>query len=77
MNTKIRFEDNCRVLCEDNNKVVDADILDFKEKKTLTVSINKSLKLIMPWNGRVYEGRMSGMSFVSNGPKSITFKDGR
>lgn len=77
MNTKIRFEDTCQVTCEDNGKTVTADVLDFKEGKTLSVSLNKSLKLVMPWNGRVYEGKMSGMSFVTNGPKGIQYKDGR
>jgi len=75
MNT--RFEETCRVTCEDNGKTVDADILDFKQNKSLSVSLNKSLKLIMAWNGRVYEGRMGGLSFVSSGPKGTTFAQGR
>ena len=61
-------EDTCQVECVDNGKVVTADILDFKEGKTLAVSLNKSLKMVMPWNGRIYEGRMSGLTFTSKGP---------
>jgi hypothetical protein len=30
--------------------------------------MNKAVKLLMNWNGRVYEGRSAGMDFVSNGP---------
>jgi hypothetical protein len=71
------IDDHCEVTCEDNNKIVQADILNFQEEKTLSVSLNKSLKLIMPWNGRIYEGRMSGMTFVSKGPKIVETKDSR
>ena len=42
-------------------------------KNATSMFVNKSVKLVMKWNGRVYEGRMAGMDFVSNGPKiSIT-----
>ena len=75
--TKTYFDDICKVTCEDNGKVVTADVLDFKEGKTLSVSLNKSLKLVMPFNGRVYEGRMGGMRFISDGPKGKTFTEGR
>lgn len=68
---KTYVSDTCEVVCEDNGKKVVADILSFNERKNLTVSLNKSIKLLMSWNGRIYEGRMSGMSFVSEGP-SIT-----
>ena len=62
------IEDTCQVTCLDNNKVVTADVLDIKEVKTLSVSISKSVKLVMPWNGYIYEGRMSGLTFTSAGP---------
>lgn len=62
------ISETCQVICEDNNKAVIADILDFKEQKMLAVSLNKSLKLLMPWNGKIYEGKMSGLTFVSDGP---------
>lgn len=61
-------EETCQVTCESNGKIVTADILDFRETKTLAVSLNKSVKLVMPWNGRIYEGKMSGLTFVSAGP---------
>lgn len=62
------IDETCRVECEDNGKVVDADILSFKENSTLSVSLNKSVKLVLQWNGRIYEGKMSGLTFVSKGP---------
>jgi hypothetical protein len=69
--------ETCQVSCVDNGKVVEADILDFKEKKTLSVSLNKTIKLVMPWNGQVFEGRMSGMTFTSKGPVIKTVLQGR
>ena len=69
--------DSCEVLCENNNKTVQAEILEFKEKKWLSVSLNRSLKLNLTWNNYIYEGSHSGMSFTSTGPKIITTKDGR
>lgn len=71
------IDETCVVVCEDNDKKVVADILAFNEGRNLTVSLNKSVKLLMSWNGRVYEGRMSGMSFVSKGPNIKEVKDGR
>ena len=68
-----RYSDTCDVKNVTSNKIVEAVVQDFKELDTLYVIINKSVKLAMKWNGRVYEGRMAGMDFVSNGPKiSIT-----
>ena len=68
--SKIRsHSDVCDVKNVTSNKIVEAVVQDFKELDTLYVIINKSVKLAMKWNGRVYEGRMAGMDFVSNGPK--------
>jgi hypothetical protein len=44
---------------------------EFIENDRLTVILNKSVKIGMKWNGRVYEGRAAGMDFESNGP-SVT-----
>lgn len=74
---KTRFEEVCKVTCEDNDRIVDADVLDFREEKMLIVSLNKSIKLTMPWNGKIYEGKLAGKSFVSTGPKGYTYKEGR
>ena len=74
---KYYVEDTCEVICEDNGRKVVGGILAFNERRNLTVSINKSIKLMMSWNGRIYEGKMSGMSFVSDGPIIRSVKEGR
>lgn len=60
--------ETCEVTCENNSKKVTADILSFTEGKFLSVSLNKSIKLNLQWNGRIYEGKQGGMSFISTGP---------
>jgi hypothetical protein len=61
--------DVCDVKNVTSNKVVEAVVQDFKELDTLYVIINKSVKLSMKWNGKLYEGRMAGLDFTSPGPK--------
>jgi hypothetical protein len=52
-----------------SNRNVEAEVMQFNEGRNLTVVMNKSVKLLMNWNGRVYEGRMAGMDFESSGPR--------
>jgi len=61
--------DVCDVKNVTSNKTVEAVVQDFKELESLYVIINKSVKLPMKWNGKLYEGRMAGMDFTSIGPK--------
>lgn len=72
-----RFDGSCIVKSEDSSKTMIAEVLTFTEKKQLTVSIAKSVKVSLTWNGRVYEGHMAGLSLVSDGPKKITSTTGR
>jgi len=54
-----------------SGKSLDAEVMDFHDKRNLTVAVNKSVKLLMSWNGRCYEGRAAGMDFESAGPKMV------
>ncbi len=65
----IRYENTCKVKMSGSTKEVEAVVQDFTENSKLSVILNKSVKLNMKWNGRVYEGRSAGMDFESNGPK--------
>lgn len=69
MNTITRHSDTCEVRQEGTGKRVMAEVMAFHEGRNLTVVMNKSVKLLMNWNGRLYEGRMAGIDFVSDGPK--------
>ena len=64
-----RHGETCIVKQANSSKTVDAVVFEFKEQKSLIVVLNKSVKLPMTWNGKLYEGKMAGIDFVSNGPK--------
>ncbi|NBP56110.1 hypothetical protein EBU71_06165 [bacterium] len=68
MSVITRYSDTCKVKQADSNKTVEAVIQEFVEHSKLIVILNKSVKLSMKWNGKVYEGRMAGLDFVSDGP---------
>jgi hypothetical protein len=76
-NVKIRYDDHCGVKNVASGKSVEAEILAFNEGRNLTVVLNKSVKVLMNWNGRAYEGRMAGMDFTSDGPKGKQYSEGR
>ena len=71
------IDDTCEVICEDNGRKMVAEVLTFNKNKSLTVSIDRSLKLTLSWNGKIYEGNMGPISFVSNGPDSRIVKTRR
>lgn len=64
--------DKCTVTAVASKKEMTADVIAFHEKRNLTVAINKSVKLLMTWNGRKFEGKAAGLDFESDGPKPIT-----
>lgn len=69
MSTVTRHSNVCQVKNASNGKTVSAEIMSFNEARNLTVVMNKSVKLLMNWNGKAYEGRMAGLDFISDGPK--------
>ena len=60
-----------------SSKTAVAEVHEFKEKDHLTVVLNKSVKLPMKWNGKMFEGRMAGIDFVTEGPKVNKSTTGR
>lgn len=68
MKENIWHSDKCLVKQANSSKVVEAEVMNFNQSKNMTVVLNKSVKLLMTWNGRMYEGRMAGLDFTSDGP---------
>ena len=68
MSTVNRYSETCKVIQVTSKRTVDAEIMNFVEGRNLTVVMNKSVKLSMNWNGKLYEGKMAGMDFESSGP---------
>jgi len=72
-----RYSDTCTVKQANSGKIVEAVVYEFKEKSKLLVVLNQSVKLNMIWNGKIYEGKMAGMDFISEGPKVTKYSTGR
>ena len=45
----IRYDETCKVTCVDNNETVSADILEFKPQVLLSVSLNKTIKMVLKY----------------------------
>lgn len=71
------IDDKCEVICEDNGRKMVAEVLSFSEKKALTVSVDRSVKLTLSWNGKIYECKQGPLSFISNGPDITVVKTRR
>jgi hypothetical protein len=72
-----RYGETCTVKQANSNKTVEAAVHEFKEQQNLTVVLNKSVKLPMVWNGKLYEGKMAGIDFTSTGPSINKSKTSR
>lgn len=77
MATITRHSDTCTVTQANTNREAKGEVMSFNEGRNLTVVVNKSVKILMNWNGRVYEGRAAGMDFESNGPAITKTQIGR
>jgi len=73
----IRYSDKCVIKQVNSSKSVEAEVFEFREQKNLIVVLNKSVKLPMVWNGKIYEGRMAGIDFITEGPSIQKSKTGR
>ena len=73
----VRYGDKCIVKQDNSSKSVEAEVLEFKEKKNLIAVLNKSVKLNMIWNGKLYEGKMAGIDFNTTGPSINRSTTGR
>ena len=73
----VRYSETCTVKQANTSKTVEAVVYEFKEQQNLTVVLNKSVKLPMIWNGKLYEGKMAGIDFTSLGPVINKTKTGR
>jgi hypothetical protein len=75
----IRYEDSTRVTCVDNGQTVDAEVLEFKPQLLLSISLNRSIKLILKYSSKSdeYQGDLYGRTFVSKGPKGTHYSTGR
>lgn len=72
-----RVDTKCTVKQANSNKIVEGEVHEFKEKERLVIVLSKTVKLNMVWNGKIYEGKMAGLDFTSEGPKVTKTVTGR
>lgn len=77
MATILRHSDTCQVKMSKTGKTVEAVVSQFVHEVALDVILNKSVKLKLRWNGRVYEGYTAGMDIESTGPTITYTQTGR
>ena len=69
------FDDKCQVTFTNNDKIVEAEVDQFRDKESMNVYMATN-KIHMKYNGRVYVGNAFGYEFTSPGPESYKVKDG-
>lgn len=72
-----RISKTCEVSQANHKNSVSAEVHEFKEHERLVVVLDKSVKLNMTWNGKLYEAKMAGLEFVSNGPTVTKNRTGK
>jgi len=77
MATITRHSDKCVIRQAASGREVEGEVMAFNEGRNLNIVMNKTVKIMMTWNGRLYEGRSAGMDFTSDGPKVSKTQTGR
>jgi hypothetical protein len=65
-----------KLKCTDNDRIVEADLLNHRENMYLEVAIN-TVKLRLAYRNNAYAGSMAGLEFVANPtdiPKEYHYK---
>lgn len=62
------MEQVCKVRSVPGNRIAEGVVMEFQPGVSITAVVNKTMKIIMRFNGRVYEGRAAGMDFETTGP---------
>lgn len=77
--TRTEYADTVKLNCIENNQTLDAEILDYRPAYSLTVSVNRQVKVYLKYNNmsKKYTGNVGRLEFETIGPKETTFKQGR
>lgn len=73
---KTVFENKCMVTCTNNDKIVEAEVDNFREKDSMNVFMATN-KIHMKYNGKVYVGNAFGYEFTTPGPAELNINQGR
>ena len=75
----MNYEDTCTLTCTDNDKQMTAEVLDFKENKSLSVTLNRQVKVMLFYDAKAkkYIGHQAGLEFTTAGPRGHAVRNGR
>lgn len=77
--TRTEYADIVKLTCIENNQTLEAEILDYRPAYSLTVSVNRQVKVYLKYNNmsKKYTGNVGRLEFETAGPTETTFKQGR
>ena len=66
------YETECTLKCTDNGRMHLAEVYNFKEGEHLTVLVEGAVRVHLKYTKfKEYVGSMSGLEFITKGPKFI------
>ena len=72
------FSDNCVINCTDNGRNITAVVDRFEQGRSISVIINKEIRMTMIYNGHEYVANKQGLEFTTKGPSVVrSVNDGR
>ena len=77
--TRTEYEDKIKLTCTENSQTIEAEILDYRPAYSLTVSVNRQVKVYLRYNSgtKNYIGNVGSLEFETAGPNKIHVKEGR
>lgn len=77
--TRTEYADTVKLNCTENNQTIDAEILDYRPAYSLTVSVNRQVKVYLRYNNgtKKYAGNVGSLEFETEGPTETLIKEGR
>ncbi len=75
----IKYDDTAMVTCVDNGQTVKAEILDFKPQVMMSISFEKSIKMVLKYVTQKdeYQAEIYGRTFISKGPRATHVRTSR
>lgn len=74
----VRYENICELYCVDTDRTQQAEVLDLQQHRMLTVAIAGN-KIRLQWNPKHghYQGKMAGLDFTTEGPRTYEVRTTR
>jgi len=79
MKPRIEYKDTATLVCLENDKIIQSEVLDYKPAYMMTVSIERKIRVVLRYNTskKLYTGNVGSLEFSSNGPEKTEIKQGR